>query len=193
MKLAILIPSGFQWFAGFGYCLANLTKHSQGDVFNLQGSNLLYLRETLLDMAKDYDYALCLDSDMLFPPDTVDRLVKHEKDIVCANYVTKKTSARWLALGLDGQVCDSREKSGIEEVGRIPFGVTLIKMSAIKDIPSPRFLFPWNAATGRAGGEDYYFSDLCRQHGLKIYVDHDLTKEVMHMGTALYNHSHVTG
>lgn len=191
MKLAILIPSGFQWFAGFGFCLANLVQHSKGDVFNLQGSNLLYLRETLLDMAKDYDYALCLDSDMLFPPNTVTKLLSREKDIVCANYVNKKPNARWLTLGLDGNVCESRGKTGVEEVGRIPFGVTLIKMDAIKSLQKPRFMFPWNPETGRCGGEDYFFSDVCRKNDISLWVDHDLTKEVHHMGTALYNHVHV--
>jgi len=191
MKLAILIPSGFQWFAGFGYCLANLVKHSGGDVFNLQGSNLLHLRESLLDLAAPYDYALCLDSDMLFPPDTVDKLLKHDKDIVCANYVTKKASARWLVLGTDGQVCDSREKTGIEEVGRIPFGVVLIKMSAIKSLVKPRFQFPWNPKTQTCGGEDYFFSDLCKANNISLFVDHDLTRDVLHMGTACYNHTHV--
>jgi hypothetical protein len=39
-------------------------------------------------------------------------------------------------------------------------------------------------------GEDIYFCKLAQAHGFKVYIDHDLSKEVRHTGTMDFTHEH---
>jgi hypothetical protein len=39
-------------------------------------------------------------------------------------------------------------------------------------------------------GEDIYFCKLAQANGMKVYVDHDLSKDVRHIGVMEFTHDH---
>lgn len=131
------------------------------------------------------DYLLLLDDDMSFPNDIVDRLIKHDLDVVGVNYVSKGAGSRPTAQGADGVVY-SREKTGIEEVGYMAFGCALIKMAAVREIKGPHFEVCWVPDKGSYLGEDAYFSEKLRWAGIKLHIDHDATHEIGHVGDYHY-------
>jgi hypothetical protein len=51
----------------------------------------------------------------------------------------------------------------------------------------PRFDFKYLPDQGQWRGEDYHFFEHARELGHDFYVDHDLSKEVYHMGAFGYN------
>jgi hypothetical protein len=125
-------------------------------------------------------HVLWLDADMTFPPDAALRLLAHGRDIVAANYMTRVAPSRPTARK-DGQCVSSAEKSGLDAVDLVGMGVFLMKTSVVAEIPSPRFWYSTPTET-----EDVYFCSLLRAAGHSIYIDHDLSKQVGHIGTHTY-------
>lgn len=46
--------------------------------------------------------------------------------------------------------------------------------------------YGWNVFTND-GGEDYWFCNLCKEAGIEMWVDHDLSKVISHMGIYPYS------
>lgn len=186
MSIAILIPSGEDWKARFGQSVSSLTgflglHKIPHETINTMGSILPYSRHVLFEMAigGGHKYALCLDSDMVFPMNLVD-MMKHDKPIVACNYVTGKP-CRFVSHDMDGNVMDSRGKTGIEQASKIALGCALVNLEYIKKLPKPWFQFGYDPADNRFTGEDYYFSELCAANNIDLWVDHDLSQEVKHI------------
>lgn len=146
-------------------------------------------REKLLhDVIKFWGatHILWLDADMTFPSDTAFRLLKHDKDIVAANYVTRVSPSRPTAKR-DGQCVSSHDAHGLEAVDHVGMGVFLMKTSVVPSLPSPRFWYSTPTET-----EDVYFCRLLRAAGLDIWIDHDLSKEVGHVGQFTYREQNLS-
>lgn len=158
------------------------------DLHMLSAASLLSAaRQKALDhaIATYADYLLLLDDDMSFPGDVVDRLIAHDVDVVGANYVSKGTGSRPTAQGHDGEV-SSKDKTGIEEVGYMAFGCSLIKVNAVREIAGPHFEVVWVPEKGSYLGEDNFFCEKLRWAGIKLFVDHDVTHDVGHIGDFQY-------
>lgn len=151
-----------RWLVSFGTILPNLRSELVMGAFNISASHVLFI-----------------DSDMVFPPDTVQRLLSHDLDIVAANCIQRQR-LRWTARK-DQREVESLDRVGLEEVTTVGFGVTLIKTSVFNKLQVPWFDTPWDGA--RHMGEDIYFCQLANHGGYKIFIDHDLSQEVGHVGT----------
>jgi hypothetical protein len=125
-------------------------------------------------------HVLWLDTDMTFPPDTAARLLQHDVDVVAANYETRRPPVRPTARRA-GQCVSSVESSGLEAVDHVGMGVFLMRASVVVGLPRPRFWYSTPTET-----EDVYFCRLLRAAGRTIYVDHDLSKSVGHIGQHIY-------
>jgi hypothetical protein len=140
-------------------------------------------------------HVLFIDTDMMFPPDMLERLLKHKGPVVAANCVVKQLpavpTARFKEEGNPGgKPVDSWNKRGCEQVWRVGCGVMLINLEVLKDIPKPHFNTFWVPEVDSYVGEDWAFCELLEQHGHKIFVDHDLSKQVQHIGYFEYGHQH---
>lgn len=168
--------------AGFSYDLVQLIKNNPDAYYSIsQGTLLCNQRTDLVKAAikSHLSHVLFIDSDMRFPADTIQRLMKHRLDIVAANCVhrgSQKTT---------GDI-ESKGKTGIEEIEKIGFGVTLIRTEVFLKIPEPWFATPYDGE--RFVGEDVFFCHKVRESGIKIFVDHDLSLEVKHEGLKLWGH-----
>lgn len=204
VNIVIGIPSIDNWSAEFGMSLAGLMfylaqvpldKNVRGQrvqMINRRSSMLSQSRESIFEDALEVKatHILMLDSDMVFPDDTVHRLYGHNRTFVGANYVRKTIPASPVTASLKGGLTFTDEFStGLEEVLHIGFGVALLRMADVVDIPAPRFNMEWSDELKCYSGEDVFFCQKLADHGVPVYVDHDLSCEVEHVGSFKYNHS----
>lgn len=130
---------------------------------------------------------LLIDDDIKFPPDALECLVAHGKDIVGANYVKKECGRlEYTALDEQGGELTSHDKNGIQKVGRLGMGFLLINLSILDGIPPPHFEVLGKDGTEDYDGEDHYFCNKLRSNGIDIYVDHDLSNRIGHVGKCVY-------
>jgi hypothetical protein len=63
--------------------------------------------------------------------------------------------------------------------------VTLVKTSILAKIPRPWFNVMWSDH-GAIIGEDIHFCIKAQDAGFEVYVDHDLSKAIGHIGTRTF-------
>jgi hypothetical protein len=204
MRLAVCLPCRDIVQTGFAYDLARLTAFwsakyvPQGGALHLftsAGTLIADQRENLAKEALkiDADWILFLDTDMRFPKDVFDRLSKHDKPIVAANYSTRGLPAKPVAFRnalCNEYVYTVDESRGLEEVYAVGMGVMLIKAEVFRNTPMPWFQIGYASATGHFFGEDIHFCHKAAKHGYKTLIDHDLSKIVKHIGTFEYTLDH---
>lgn len=146
-------------------------------------------------VARAYDYKathiLFCDTDMKFPPDTIVRLLNHNVAVVGANYPRKNIEARPTAY-LDspdyvGPVWTGQNSEGLQEVSIIGLGCALIDMRVFDQLDLPFFaITPQPPENVKHMGEDVYFCKKLHDIGIPVHIDHDLSKQVGHVGRFEY-------
>ncbi len=202
-KLGIVIPSGDQVHANFAMSLAAMT-YSMGiplALINQKGSSIAANRNNGLQQCLDHgmDWCLMIDSDITFPSDAALRLLKHaiqnDLDIVGATYARRSVPHNNLAVPLNRE---SATVSGLTEVEALPTGFLMIRVACLAQMKRPYFRFhaieegealpamfrDMAPDTGepRIIGEDYYFCVAAKSAGLRIWLDSDLSFELVHWG-----------
>ena len=125
-------------------------------------------------------HILWLDADMTFPKDAALRLLSHDVDVVAANYVTRVPPNRPTAR-FEGLPVSSEQSMGLGMADHVGMGVFLMRTSVIEGTRAPHFWYSTPTET-----EDVYFCRQLREHGHDIWIDHDLSKEVGHIGQFTY-------
>lgn len=206
MKIAIGIPSTGMWHADFAMSLLNLvmTFHAEARVGNLndelrvihnRGSILPKQRREIVRSALDWgaDYLLWIDSDHTFPNYLLTRLLRHKKDVVAINCVTKSTPASPTARLksaeiMYGEPTFSVSGKGLEKVWRVGTGVMLVKADVYRTTGPDIFHMFYRAEVDNYQGEDWSMCEAMEDKGFEIFVDHDLSLEVGHIGFLNYKH-----
>jgi len=160
-----------------------------------RGSLIPQQRELITDATIDggFTHVLFVDSDMRFPKDALVRLVEHDLPIVGAGYTDRHKPYKPQVikhLDTDERVYTTREKEGVEQVAALGFGCILIRRDALEKIDRPRFTVGWSQSdahpNGAHVGEDIFFCFKAGKASVPIYVDHDLTRDVKHIGEYEY-------
>lgn len=151
-----------------------------------QGSFIHQNREKLMERAVSVGSThLCfIDTDMVFPSDTIDRLARVKKDIVGVNANLKTHPPVSTVKRLDqapGTLVELTETEPFE-VRAVGTGIMLIDLSKTKELPRPWFAI--SEDENGPVGEDVYFCDLARKNGLEVWCDP--TIPVQHVGDYLY-------
>lgn len=139
-------------------------------------------RKAVLDAALHAraTHLLWLDTDMAFPPETALRLALHDQAVVACNCVMRDPRLIWTAKR-DGRRIETRpESTGLEAVDEVGLAVLLMRIDIVATLPQPWFWHGWNGASDI--GEDIMFCRSLRAAGHTIYIDHDLSKEIGHIG-----------
>lgn len=184
-KVAICTPyyrsvEGGTYMSGF-----NLAAHS-ARYFSMMliGTSGCYIEdnrngsvEYALATGIDFDWLLWIDADMIFPPDTLTRLVAHDKDIVGCNYRTRTPPYRHVAHYLDGTDLHLLEP-GLHEMSHLPTGMLLTRFDIYRKMEYPWFKPGMRNETR----DDVYFCQKARELGYRIWCDHDLTAQIQHSG-----------
>lgn len=155
------------------------------------GSSILpFSRERLADYSirNDSTHTLWIDSDMKFPKDMLLRFLKRDEPIIGINAMSRRPPYRNCAQSDPGTpLTTTDDSSGLEKVHRMGFGVLWVATEVMAAMPRPLFDFEYLPTDGVWRGEDFVFFERARKLGHEFYVDHDLSKEVFHMGSFGFN------
>jgi len=131
------------------------------------------------------DYMLFLDDDMIIPPDTFEKLFRHEKDIVAALAFTRNAPHDPVIYQCKEGYENGREyfvnlpvinypKNQLMQCDAVGFGTVLIKMSVYENMAKPYFM------STSPTGEDILFCYNAGKAGAKVFVDTSIC--VAHLG-----------
>lgn len=205
LNLRVLVPSTGTWIGETGAAIAMLmaVTVAKAPAQNLMlgihtcESSMLPLSRTILikeAIAKGATHVLFVDSDMDFPADAAVRLLSHGKPLVGVNYIRKKKPYTPVTIGLDGKPLYTREgSSGLEEVKHTGFGLFLIDTRVFADAPEPWFPMGWSSDRNAYVGEDTFFFALMRKMGFPVYIDHDLSRQIGHIGLGTWTNDMALG
>lgn len=193
-RVGVCVPSGDMVHADFAMSLAALAFTTKNPIalLNAKGSLVVTNRNTLVDQAAqlDCEWLLFLDSDLVFPRDTIARLIAHGKDIVGATYCKRVPPYEVLGRTLTGERLEAA--SGLVEVAGLPTGCLLVRRSVFEALVRPYFRTPAHEDGEIPGmpahieGEDYYFCRVAREAGFSVWLDVDLTMQIGHIGQQIF-------
>jgi len=203
VNVAIVSPVSDMCASFWAYDLARLPAYSgvtgiKSRLMFSSGSLTEKNRQRIADVVMGhgtFTHMLWLDSDMRFPPDTLERLLKHDKDMVCASY-TERTNPFLPVAFPDIEDTTVRgftlpDTTGLAPIDACGFGCSLIKTEVFKNIERPYFVVGWTPhGGGHHVGEDLYFYIKAKNAGYQLWMDHDLTKELAHIGRYEFDFTH---
>lgn len=193
----IAIPTSRDWKPEFGVSMIGLTFRlcqmaRQGliagfYVNNKITSNLPKGRQAMLDdaLAGSFTHILWIDDDQQFPAECIDLMLDKNKPWLAAN-ICKKNGGGWIAAYSGGEKVNSTGRTGAELIATMGLGMTLIQLDAIRHVQKPHFEMKWIDQMGEYLGEDLYFNLKCSHAGVPIWVDHDVSNLVKHVGNYGY-------
>ena len=195
-KILIAIPCMDMVSARFAQSLTTLKKVGQCTVCFFIGSLIYDSRNTLTAMAveNECDYIMWFDSDMVFEPDTLERMIKvldehPEVDILSGLYFRRGhpfTPVLFSKL----EVNEKNElefngyddvPDGLFEVAGCGFGCVLMRTECLMDIAAKEGGGVWFSPLVNAG-EDCAFCIRARREGYRIFCDPSV--QLGHMGYA---------
>lgn len=202
--IPVCVPSRDLWKAEFGQCMFNMAARCHVDhslpmqdfrvytnIHMASGSGIAELRNKLVEKALSNPHTthiLFVDDDQMFPADSIHQLARHDLPIVAANIVRKESNPRTNSKKIDSKDClfTLPDSTGIEEVDFTGTGMMLIKREVFEAIDKPYFFYD----VEKIVGEDVNFCRKVKEKGYKIYIDHDLSKQVKHVGHFYWGHEH---
>jgi hypothetical protein len=217
MKIAICIPRHGDTKGDFTVSLARMVAHTlkaeprgEIEIFSVSSSDLPLSRTRLLQQAIQWQARWCLwlDSDHIFPPDALLRLLSHRLPVVGLNQArrTEPTGPVTMRFDAEGRMehvwtTEALAREGkVEEVAHVGLAFTLLDMNILHQVkahvdkgagwakwePFDRRRDP---ATGARMGEDASFMAELREAGVKIFVDHGLSWAVGHIGERIFTNA----
>ena len=163
------------------------TKHKLIFFVATEGYTISENRSYLAVQAINYytNYLLFIDDDMIFPPDTLDRLLAHKKEIVGVVSHSRCLPLRNTVQLLDKKVLKhGEEPKELFEVMGIGGGIMLINLGVFGEITKPWFSTKIHQNGCTQLGEDAWFCEKARKRKLKVWCDP--TIEVKHIGERVY-------
>ena len=144
-------------------------------------------REHFLEAAlkQGATHVLWLDTDMSVPRETAVLLSMHGQPIVACNYVVRQASGLFTAFRNGDRVPTTATATGLEAVEYVGMGAMLMQTDVVADLPRPWFRHGLNEHGGDIG-EDVVFCRALQAAGHTVYIDHDLSKEIGHIGQHTY-------
>ena len=198
-SVSILVPTKDTVYSHFSYSLSNLVKLTtqmgiETHLFFDASTILINQRENLIKQAIEVgsEWVLWLDSDMMFPPSVLMRLLAHNEDLVGCNYMKRsypfKTVAftdtsdweNWIPIQYSNQLVEA------EAVG---MGCVLMKTALFKELQKPYFEYTYQPKTEDWGGEDFTLFKKFNKLGHTLKIDMNLSNEIYHIGTFAYGRS----
>jgi len=197
--VAICVPSDDHVHAAFCLSLTQMVLHTlavadaglRGLTIQHVGASILpHSRYTLVKQAQRHNstHMLFIDSDMTFPADTLVRLLRHDKDIVSINALSRRPPhnvTAWIAPGRPVETMP--DSTGLEKAWRTGFALVMVKAHVFDALSVPYFNYEFLPEKDEFRGEDYHFFDAAQAAGFELYVDQDLSKQVNHIGSFAYN------
>lgn len=131
------------------------------------------IRNLIAHWASNYDYLFAVDSDMSFAPDTLKKLLAHDKDVVSGLYIQRKPGQHILEIYRNGTNVPYNDIRGLGliEVDGCGFGCVLVKSDVIRSIGYPQFVYKSALDHAYTVSEDTYFCLKAKEKGFRIWAD----------------------
>ncbi len=153
----------------------------QDGVFVHQNQNII--AEYAIE--NSFDYVLFVEHDMIFEPDTLNKLLADNKDVVCANYNFRSEPRCSMVFDKELKNIPFKEiPKATFEAGAVPTGITLIKTEVFKKLKKPYFFYEYNEEGQMKTSQDVYFSLKARDAGFSLWCNPNI--ETGHLGECLY-------
>jgi len=204
IDLAIAISTSGMCRTGFACSLANMIGRvvANGvstlpevqvsiDIDALESSCIHSNREHLVRRAIETGktHLMFLDDDMSFDSGVLDTMLGRQRPVVVTNYLIKNDKMEFVSVGTDGKrVATTDESPPLESIAYSGFGVSLFDLKVFKSIPQPWFLPVWLPEEKIYTTEDNPFFMKVRKAGYKVYLDHDASKLISHLGVKTWNY-----
>lgn len=160
------------------------------------GYQIDQIRNLIAHWAKDFDYLFSVDSDIILPPDTLKKFLKHDVDIVSGVYIQRKPNTEIIEVyrknehgGVSNVSMKDLMPIGLHEIDGCGFGCVLVKSEVIKKIGYPQFVYKSALDHKDTISEDVYFCKRAQEVGAKVYVDSSVICN--HLGTTIYRPDNV--
>ena len=190
-KILICVPSMDMVAAGFAQSLAMLQKGGNETAVMFQVGSLIYdarnkLAKEAIKMGADY--TMWFDSDMIFQPDTMIKLLEHNAPIVSGAYFRRCPPYHLVAFDKcntqDREWSDLPLPTDTVKCGGVGFGCVLIRTDVLFDVAA-KFKTWFEPMNGF--GEDLSFCWRARECGYDILLDPKVT--CGHVGQIVVNES----
>jgi hypothetical protein len=197
--VSILVPTKDMLYSHFSYSLSNMIKLTtimgiDTHLFFDSSTILINQRERLIDqaIALNSEWVLWLDSDMMFPPTTLMRLLAHNEDIIACNYMKRgypfKTVTysdlsnweNWIPIHYTDSLVNA-EATGM--------GCLLMKTAVFNKLEKPYFEYSYQKEHNDWLGEDFTLFKKLNKLGYQLKIDMNLSNEIYHIGTFAYGRS----
>lgn len=130
------------------------------------------------------DYILMVDDDMIFPPDTLEKMLAHKKDVVGVVY-KPRNDKKDTHIPLDKTHIDNPKLlKKLFECEAVGTGVMLINTLIFNFIDRPWFAFESHETGYTIQGEDWWFCQQARKARFQIWCDP--TIPIGHIGMKIY-------
>ena len=133
------------------------------------------------------DYLFTVDDDMIFPSDTLEKMLVHKKDIVGTAYHPRFEIDKDTHKPLDKTHIITLKEEGKKELFEceaVGTGVMLINTKVFHFIDRPWFKITNHETGYTTMGEDWWFCSQVRKARFKVYCDPTL--EIGHIGTKVF-------
>ncbi len=159
------------------------THPDMGFIFE-QGPYVSFNREEIAArfMNGDGTHLFMVDSDMMFGPEVLDKLLAHDKDIVGARYYRRQGKEKDPVVKTRFDLPGMSLPNHIYKNYALGGGCMLIKREALAKIPRPWFSL---GEIDRPVGEDIFFCSRAKENGLEIWED-PMEGQVKHIGIFAY-------
>ena len=125
-----------------------------------------------------FDYLFSVDSDIAFAPDTLVKMLSHDKDIVSGVYIQRIPGKHTIEImrqndrgGVTHVDWDVIKGQGLVPIDGCGFGCALIKREVFVGIPYPQFVYKSAIDHKDTISEDVYFCLKARENGFKLWCD----------------------
>jgi len=167
-----------------GTLIALFKKHPDMTFIVKQGPYVFSNREQVAEdfLKTDCTHLFFIDSDMLFQPEVLDKLIADDKDIVGAQYNRRvdKEGVPVVATRYQLNPNDQLPQRVFKNYA-VATGCVLIKREVFNKIPKPWF---FHGTEESPRGEDIYWCEKCIKNGFEIFIDGSL--KVGHCGEKIY-------
>lgn len=119
-----------------------------------------------------YDYLLAIDHDVVFPADTLKKMLAHDKPVVSGIYRQRLEPQMLEVYNHDMRRLDASQLTGsLQEIGGCGFGCVLVKKEVFANMSYPWFFYHQALNHNNTFSEDLDFCKKAREKGFKIYAD----------------------
>lgn len=156
------------------------------------GYNIDQVRNLIADwVVKSFDYLFSVDSDIAFPPDTLKKLLAHDRDVVSGLYIQRKPGQHILEIyeandhgGVSNIPYGKLKGRNLVEVQGCGFGCVLVKAEVMRSIGYPQFKYYSALDHRNTVSEDVDFCKKALAKGFRIWADP--TIKCRHIGQGVF-------